>query len=84
MDDWTEESVRSLTSRQVVERERSARVRVFEEEEEEVERRELVRSSRDLRMSESGLRWFLKGSWVSSSEIGSGRRRFFLSAMEDT
>lgn len=81
MVDWTEESVRSLTSRQVEARARSARVRVLEDEEEE-EEAELQRSCRLLRMTESGLRRFLKGSLVSSSsEFGSALRRFFLSAI---
>lgn len=81
MFDWTEESVRSLTSRQVEESERSARERALEEEAEE---EALLRSRRLWSMTESGLRRFLKGSWVSSSsssELGSVRRRFFLSAI---
>lgn len=80
MFDWTDESVRSLTSRQVEESERSAKVRALDEEEEE---EELVRSWRLWNMTESGLSRFLKGSRVSSSssELGSVRRRFFLSAI---
>lgn len=75
-----------MTSRQVSARERSVRVRVLkeEEEEEEEERREAVRSWRVLTMAASGFRRFLKGRRPdsSSSELGSSRRRFLLSAIE--
>lgn len=93
MVDWTAESERSVTSRHVAERLRSDRVRGFDDEE-EVEaplataavvvvaaKRSCFRLSR---MAWSGLRIFLKGSSDSSSDAGSGRRRFcfsFLSAI---
>lgn len=99
MVDWTAESERSVTSRHVAERLRSDRVRGFDDKE-EVEaplvaavvvvvvvvvvvaaKRSCCRVSR---MAGSGLRIFLKGSSDSSSDVGSGRRRFcfsFLSAI---
>lgn len=93
MVDWTAESERSVTSRHVAERLRSDRVRGFDDEE-EVEaplaaavvvvvaaKKSCLRVSR---MAWSGLRLFLKGSSDSSSDVGSGRRRFcfsFLSAI---
>lgn len=77
MVDWTEESERSDTSRQVEERARSARVKGLEVEEEEEE----VTDLRILRIWASDLRRFLKG-WDAELESESARRRFFLSAME--
>ncbi|GAY50338.1 hypothetical protein CUMW_125790 [Citrus unshiu] len=93
MVDWTAGSERSVTSRHVAERLRSDRVRGFDDEE-EVEaplaaavvvvvaaKKSCLRVSR---MAWSGLRIFLKGSSDSSSDVGSGRRRFcfsFLSAI---
>lgn len=75
--DWTEERQRSETSRQGKGRDRSWRVRVWEEEVEgEVE--EVAKSLRVWRMVESGLSLFLKGR--SSSALV--RRRFLLSAMD--
>ncbi|MFS7915152.1 hypothetical protein Hanom_Chr02g00161931 [Helianthus anomalus] len=75
---WTEDNGRSVTSRQVEERERSVRVRVLEVE------ADLVAADRVLRvdkMTESGFRRFLKGRRVvvvssSESESESARRRF--------
>lgn len=84
MEDWTEERERSVTSRQAKLRARSARVRVLQEEEEDEAsaRSESVSFWRTWRMTGSGLTRFLKGWRVSSSDPGSGRRRFFLSAIE--
>lgn len=78
---WTEVRSRSVTSRQVVERFRSARVRVLEVE--VADRWESVSFFRIERMSVSDLRRFLNGAicWLlssSSSEVGSALRRFFL------
>lgn len=76
---WTEDKGRSVTSRQVDERERSERVRVLEVE------ADFVASARVLimdRIAESGFRRFLKGRRAdSSSESESARRRFLLSAI---
>ena len=75
MADSTEGRESSFTSRHVEARARSARVRVLEVD---AEVEEVLRRSRsDSRMTESGFSRFLKGSRVSSSELGSGRRRFF-------
>lgn len=76
---WTEDKVKSVTSRQVDERLRSERVRVLEVEADLVAS---VRVSSIDRMTESGLRRFLKGRRTdSSSESASARRRFLLSAI---
>lgn len=93
MVDWTAVRERSVTSRHVAERLRSDRVRGFDDEE-EVEaplvaaavvvvvvaaaKRSCCRVSR---MAGSGLRIFLKGSSDSSSDVGSGRRRFCFSLL---
>lgn len=78
---WTEDNGRSVTSRQVEERERSDRVRVLEVEADLVES---VRAWRIDKMAESGFRRFLKGrrlDSLSESESESARRRFLLSAI---
>lgn len=80
--DWTEERGRSLTSRQVEERDKEERVRVLEDDDDEAE---AARALREDNMTESGFRDFLKGSVsvsVSESDDGSGfLLRFFLSAI---
>lgn len=80
MADWTDWRERSVTSRQVDVRERSARVRDLDDDDDAV----FIMSFRVLRIAVSDFRSFLKGSWVSSSESGSDRRRFFLSAILDS
>ncbi|KAJ9184243.1 hypothetical protein P3X46_003990 [Hevea brasiliensis] len=77
MADWTESRERSVTSRHAEERERSERVKGLEEVEEE-EEVDFKRECRDSRITESGFRRFLKGSWSWSEEedSGSARRRF--------
>lgn len=80
-----------MTSRHVAERLRSDKLRGFDEDEVEASACEspvavTVESSCFMisRMNGSGLRMFLKGSSDSSSDDGSGRRRFcfcFLSAI---
>lgn len=71
MVDWTSKSERSDTSRHVEARERSERVRGFDEE---MERVAVKRVWSDWRITESGFKRFLKGSSVEES--GSARRRF--------
>lgn len=76
MVDWTEVRERSVTSRQVAERERSERARVLEVEAADEEE---ARDWRVCRMTGSGLSRFLKGRAVPSPS-SSERRRFFFSA----
>lgn len=66
MADWTEERDRSVTSRQAEERERSDSVKGLEEV--EAEKVDFKRECRDSRITESGFRRFLKGSWGWSEE----------------
>lgn len=79
MEDWTEVSGRSLTSRQAVGRLRSERVTGFAAEEVAAED---LRALSVWRMVESGLSLDLnwRGS-DSESESVAARRRFFLSAI---
>lgn len=83
MADWTEERLRSLTSRQDSERARSARVKGFELEVEGPG--SSVRLLRDWRMTESGLSFDLNCIESDSGSLSAAiRRRFFLSAMGTT